>query len=272
MSIGMEGQRKAVALLDELIKSHDERLSTESGRIYDPSLFGTCDAVTLLDTLIYEMETSLSCSNASELLASIASSEGTKSKKEGKSSKSKKAVAPPPVTTEEITINSLDLRVGEIVHVEVHPNADKLYCEDIAIGEESPRKIASGLVPYYTLEQMQGRRLIVVANLKPRNLVGFKSNGMVLCASSEDADGNRRVEFVDPPSDAPIGARVYAPDLGHGDPLGVNQCDKKKAFALIAPDLSINEDGHMVWKGHRVVCGDNQGPCVAPSLRNCPVG
>lgn len=56
-----------------------------------------------------------------------------------------------------------------------------------------------GLVPYYTLEDMQDRKVIVVANLLPRKLVGFKSNGMVLCASSTGEDGKERVEFIDPP-------------------------------------------------------------------------
>jgi aminoacyl tRNA synthase complex-interacting multifunctional protein 1 len=55
------------------------------------------------------------------------------------------------------------------------------------------------LVPYYSLEDMQDRKLIVVANLLPRKLVGFKSFGMVLCASSTGEDGKERVEFIDPP-------------------------------------------------------------------------
>jgi len=79
---------------------------------------------------------------------------------------------------EPLSINSIDLRVGIIRTVKRHDTAEKLYVEEIDVGEETYRPIASGLVPYYTLEQMQGRRLIVVCNLKPRNLVGFKSHGM----------------------------------------------------------------------------------------------
>lgn len=65
-------------------------------------------------------------------------------------------------------ICKLEFKVGQIVKVWVHPDADKLYCEEIDCGEEQPRQIASGLRPHYTLEQMQGRRLIVVSNLKVR--------------------------------------------------------------------------------------------------------
>lgn len=81
---------------------------------------------------------------------------------------------------EPVSINSIDLRVGIIRTVKRHDTAEKLFVEEIDVGEETYRPIASGLVPYYTLEQMQGRRLIVVCNLKPRNLVGFKSHGMLI--------------------------------------------------------------------------------------------
>ena len=62
------------------------------------------------------------------------------------------------------------------------------YCEQIDVGEETgPREIASGLRDHYTLEEMSDREVLVVCNLKAANLVGFKSNGMVLAAKvSED--------------------------------------------------------------------------------------
>ena len=64
-----------------------------------------------------------------------------------------------------------------------HPDADKLFCEEIELGEEGgPRQIASGLREHYTLEEMQDKKVLVVANLKAANIVGFKSNGMVLAA------------------------------------------------------------------------------------------
>ncbi len=63
-----------------------------------------------------------------------------------------------------------------------HPDADKLFCEEIDVGEESPRQIASGLRQHYSLEEMQDRKVLVVCNLKPAKIVGFESNGMVLAA------------------------------------------------------------------------------------------
>jgi tRNA-binding EMAP/Myf-like protein len=56
----------------------------------------------------------------------------------------------------------------------------RLFCEEIDIGEDAPRRIASGLREHYSLEEMQGRKLIVVCNLKEAKLVGFVSQGMSL--------------------------------------------------------------------------------------------
>jgi aminoacyl tRNA synthase complex-interacting multifunctional protein 1 len=148
----------------------------------------------------------------------------------------------------ELTLNSIDLRVGVILNVSKHPTADKLYCEEIDVGEEKPRAIASGLVPYYTLEQMQGRRLIVICNLKPKSLVGFKSNGMVLCASQTNADGTHSVEFVDPPTDAQPGDRIIGEGIAIEPPLTASKCDKTKAFEVISAHLNVDGNVCMiVW-------------------------
>jgi len=76
----------------------------------------------------------------------------------------------------------IDIRVGQITKVWLHPEADKLYCEEIDVGEDAPRAIASGLREHYTLEEMEGRKVLVVCNLKEAKIVGFSSNGMVLAA------------------------------------------------------------------------------------------
>lgn len=68
--------------------------------------------------------------------------------------------------------------------VKKHPDADSLYVEKIDLGEESgPRTIVSGLVNYVPIEEMKDRMVVVLANLKPANLRGVSSHGMLLCAS-----------------------------------------------------------------------------------------
>jgi len=84
----------------------------------------------------------------------------------------------------EITPAKLDIRVGKIVEVKRHPDADCLYVEKIDLGESNgPRTIVSGLVNFVPLDEMKNRLVIVLANLKPANLRGISSHGMVLCAS-----------------------------------------------------------------------------------------
>ena len=190
----------------------------------------------------------------------------TKGKKEGKGRPVKVEPKYPPKDVE--TLHALDLRVGVITSVKKHDTADKLYCEEIDIGEaEGPRAIASGLVPHYTLEEMQGKRLIVVANLKPKNLVGFKSFGMVLCAAKENEDGSEKVEFVDPPADAPIGSRVIVEGMELYDGLSGAQVEKQKIFEKVAAALKTNEEtGVAEYKGNKLVV-EGCGECTAPTVK-----
>jgi len=89
----------------------------------------------------------------------------------------------------------VDLRAAEIIKIERHPEADKLYIETISLGEEE-RQMVSGLVPFYTEEELLGKKIIVVANLKPAKLRGIKSEGMLLAAEAKDEDGNEIVEVL----------------------------------------------------------------------------
>lgn len=79
----------------------------------------------------------------------------------------------------------LDLRVGLIKTCKKHPDADKLLVSEVDCGEEKTRQIVSGIAQYYTPEQMVGKKVIVVANLKPVKLRGELSEGMLLAGSNE---------------------------------------------------------------------------------------
>ena len=94
---------------------------------------------------------------------------------------SKKSNAPTPPQP---LYTKLDLRVGVIVDVWEHPDSEKLWVEKIDVGEAEPRQIVSGLRAWYTKDQMQGKRLITVCNLKSAKLGGVASAGMVMCAQT----------------------------------------------------------------------------------------
>jgi len=108
----------------------------------------------------------------------------------------------PPPTIEDFA--KIDIRVGKIVECWKHPESDKLYCEKIDIGGEI-REIASGLQKFVPQDEMTSGLVLVMANLKPRKLAGFMSNGMVLCASNDD---HTAVELLRPDPNSKVGERV----------------------------------------------------------------
>jgi methionyl-tRNA synthetase len=97
----------------------------------------------------------------------------------------------------------MDLRVAEIRQCEDVPGADRLYKLTIDAGEE--RQIVAGIKPYYSKEELVGKRIVIVANLAPRTLRGVTSHGMLLAASSEDKTA---VVLITPDKDIPNGSAV----------------------------------------------------------------
>jgi aminoacyl tRNA synthase complex-interacting multifunctional protein 1 len=157
----------------------------------------------------------------------------------------------------ELSISALDIRVGRILKAWEHESSEKLYCEEVDVGESVPRKIASGLRSFYKLDEMQNRTVLVLCNLKARNLGGFPSHGMVLCASNDD---HTCVEFAIPPEGSVVGERVRF-DGYDGEPEVENKIAKKKIFEAIAPDLKTDENGEVVWRGIKGTTG--AGVCKA---------
>ncbi|KAL3916447.1 MAG: hypothetical protein SGPRY_006817 [Prymnesium sp.] len=157
--------------------------------------------------------------------------------------------------------DELDVRVGKIVEAWEHPDSEKLWCERIDVGEPEPREIASGLRAYYAeAEQLVGRDVIVVCNLKPAKLGGFPSNGMVLCASSED---RATVAFVEPPEGAPPGERVLCEGVAAVEPASANRVKKKKLMEKAAEELRA-VDGVATYRGLPLTT--SAGPCKSPTV------
>jgi methionyl-tRNA synthetase len=99
----------------------------------------------------------------------------------------------------------VDLRVGEVLSAERVPKADKLLLLKIDIGEEKPRQVLAGIAQYYEPEKLISRKVVVVANLKPRKLRGFESQGMVVAASIGEEGRPVIATFTE---DVPNGARL----------------------------------------------------------------
>ncbi|XP_036422248.1 tyrosine--tRNA ligase, cytoplasmic [Colossoma macropomum] len=146
---------------------------------------------------------------------------------------------------DDIVPSRLDLRVGKVISVEKHPDADSLYLEKIDIGEEQPRTVVSGLVAYVSQEELQDRLVILLCNLKHQKMRGIESQAMLLCASVEGDP--RRVEPLDPPEGSAPGDRVYVEGFESGKPDDELK-PKKKVFEKLQVDLKISDECIAQWK------------------------
>eukprot|EP00980_Cylindrotheca_fusiformis_P002942 scaffold683_cov124-Cylindrotheca_fusiformis.AAC.11 len=222
------------------------------------------DPKELLDKAIADLEARLGLQPGQNVPTENKKKQNSKKNKNNNPKQQKQPPKAPPEDQPDIC--KLEFKVGVITKVWNHPNADKLYCEEIDIGEDSVRQIASGLRPHFSLDEMMGQRLLVVSNLKAKNLVKFKSHGMVLCAAEPLDDGTEKVEFVEPPEGAPIGEVVTFEGLPKPFPLSGAQVEKKKVFAACMTGMKSNDDCVAVWEGHAFMT--TAGPCKTKTIKN----
>jgi methionyl-tRNA synthetase len=128
--------------------------------------------------------------------------------KDATDSKAKEPVAPTgAVESAKIGIEDfakVDLRVGLVKSAKKVENTDKLMHLTVDIGEAEPRSIVAGIAKSYEPESLIGRKVVIVANLKPRKMRGIESNGMIVAATGEN--GNPSLAGF--PDDAPVGVRL----------------------------------------------------------------
>ncbi|KAJ4424065.1 G4 quadruplex nucleic acid binding protein [Gnomoniopsis sp. IMI 355080] len=180
--------------------------------------------------------------------------QGKKKEKKPKNENRREKPAPPPAAP--LSPALIDLRVGHILKAIQHPDADSLYVSTIAMGDPAGtpdteefegqvvRTVCSGLNGLVPLEEMQGRKIVVVCNLKPVKMRGIKSSAMVLAASPKvkegEDDGHKGpVELVNPPADAKAGERVFF-DGFKGEPeKQLNP--KKKIWETFQPGFTTTD-------------------------------
>ncbi|XP_058066515.1 aminoacyl tRNA synthase complex-interacting multifunctional protein 1 [Anopheles bellator] len=188
-----------------------------------------------------------------------------KPKKDKPTGEGKQAAAALSVPAEEppVDVGRLDMRVGRIVDVARHPDADSLYVEKIDCGEAATRTVISGLVRFVPIEEMQNRMVVALCNLKPAKMRGILSEAMVMCASSAD-----RVEILAPPAGAVPGDLVHVEGFPRVPDAVMNP--KKKIFETVAPDLKTNDELVACYKdGCFIVPG--KGQVKAQTLKNVQV-
>jgi methionine--tRNA ligase beta chain len=147
------------------------------------------------------------------------------------------------------------LQVGQVVSAEKHPDADKLIVQKIDIGGDEPMQVCSGIAGAYAPEDLPGRKVIVVTNLKKSRMRGVDSFGMILAAFDE-VDGT--IALVSPPENSTTGTRIILSNTdtaGMADsvPLAKNINLRKSSnpWLTVAPQLRTDASGN-------VVLGDSQ--------------
>lgn len=138
--------------------------------------------------------------------------------------------------------SKLDLRVGKIVNIKDHPNADKLYMLQVDLGEIGKKVLVAGIKPHYTKEQLKNKKIVVVNNLKPAKIRGVKSNGMLLAAE----DNENTVSLLKP-GEANPGSTITIEEIER-DPKDILDFDEFKKVNII-----INENQEAIYKNKNLL-------------------
>jgi methionyl-tRNA synthetase len=149
-------------------------------------------------------------------------------------------------------LKKIDLRVAKIIGVEKHPKADKLYIEKIDAGNGEERTIVSGLVPYYTPDELIGKNIILVYNLKPAELRGVLSKGMLLAAGEDGKVGVLNCPDMEP------GDKITFKGIESESAPGEITVDEFFKATIEAKNGKVYLDGHE-FKGNILVDKNLQG-------------
>ena len=132
----------------------------------------------------------------------------------------------------------LDLRVAKIIDVQDHPQADKLYVMQVDLGPLGKRTIVAGMKPYYPKEEILGKMIVLVTNLKPATIRGVESKGMLLAAG----DSTGAVVLLTPKESSP-GAEVGVENIPR-EPVSVLEY---AAFKEVV--MTTDTKGHIIYNG-----------------------
>jgi len=239
------------------------------------------------NTQLAQLPKSESAKDKQEKRTKVKVEESESMKKEGGGKKGVKEKAKKE-SNEEAAVSSgslfsrLDIRVGKILKAWKHPKADSLYVENIDIGEEKPREIVSGLLQFYSIQELEGSLVLVITNLLPQPLRDVMSYGMVLAASvvlnEVDSTGKPKkvVQLIRPPADSKPGQRVSLQNEDCGSaPTDKNVNPKKQGglWSQVVVDLRTNDQCVATYKSIPLITTVHPSAlCTAASLNNAQIG
>jgi glutaminyl-tRNA synthetase len=178
-------------------------------------------------------------------------------------------------------VRRVAFRAATILEVQPHPEADSLFvckvdCGDIADdGSSEPRTVVAGLAGKIPVEQLIGKKIVAVTNLKPAKMRGIESTAMLL-AASDGAESDEIVELLSVPQQVPNGELIFIEGKEPSEPDALMKSKGAlKAFERVKSALATNELGEAAWKGDdntlsRLVT--SAGPVKTQTLKNVPIG
>ena len=197
----MESIRIAAVLLSSYMPETSEKildeLSTSQRDAESLKEFGMLECGRTVDS---KPEILFARIDMKEFMEKLEADKKAQEKAEAKASKENKKDVKEEISIEDFT--KVELKVGTIISAEKHPKADRLLVEQIDLGDET-RQIVSGIAKSFKPEEVVGKKVVVVTNLKPVKLRGVESQGMILCASTEDD-----LDIVSIAKDLPNGTKV----------------------------------------------------------------
>lgn len=197
----MESIRIAAVLLSSYMPETSEKildeLSTSQRDADSLKEFGMLECGRTVDS---KPEILFARIDMKEFMEKLEADKKAQEKAEAKAVKEDKKDGKEEISIEDFT--KVELKVGTIISAEKHPKADRLLVEQIDLGDET-RQIVSGIAKSFKPEEVVGKKVVVVTNLKPVKLRGVESQGMILCASTEDD-----LDIVSIAKDLPNGTKV----------------------------------------------------------------
>jgi len=170
------------------------------------------------------------------------------------------------VTDAPISPARLDMRVGKIIEIQKHPDADSLYVSKVDLGDSTgPRTVVSGLAKLIPQEQLENRLVVALCNLKPAKMRGIESQAMILCASREEP---REVEPLCPPEGSKPGDTVNVEGYENSQPD--DQLNpKKKIWETLQPDFKTSSNCEAQWQGNTLITASGSVTCH--SMKGAPI-
>eukprot|EP01086_Lenisia_limosa_P014390 TRINITY_DN4482_c0_g1_i1.p1 TRINITY_DN4482_c0_g1~~TRINITY_DN4482_c0_g1_i1.p1 ORF type:complete len:286 (+),score=97.63 TRINITY_DN4482_c0_g1_i1:13-870(+) len=166
-----------------------------------------------------------------------ANPEGKQGKKKEKK-KDKPAPAPQVPQTPEGDFSLCHLQVSRLTNVQNHPKADKLYVAQVDVGGGEFKALVAGLKKYYSVEELEGRLVVTIRNLKPSKLMGEVSEVMVLAADDDETTKQDKVFVLQPPEGSEVGDKVFleGTTVSSEWPARVNE----KVWKRVVPLLKVS--------------------------------